>query len=107
MISFRFFSKNGILPCAISTMRERSGWQQETGVPKSARQAEITVPRYPEPYTPICMVCLPSDGPKTRVGSGIQRNSQGARLLLIYKGGIGFSTHEREMYLGPCTRGEG
>src|SRR5439155_11508795 len=46
--SCRFFSKNGTLPCAISTMRELSAWQQETGVPKSARQAEITVPRYPD-----------------------------------------------------------
>src|SRR5438105_3506616 len=26
-----------------------------TGVPKSARQAEMMVPRYPDPYTPICM----------------------------------------------------
>jgi hypothetical protein len=36
-------------------MRELSGWQQVTGVPKSARQAEITVPKYPAPYTPICI----------------------------------------------------
>ena len=43
--SVRFFSKKGTLPCAISTMRELSGWQQVTGVPKSARQAETTVPR--------------------------------------------------------------
>ena len=55
MTSARFFSWNGTLPCAISTMRELSGWQQVTGVPKSARHAEITVPRYPAPYTPICI----------------------------------------------------
>src|ERR1041384_4311796 len=36
--SVRFFSWKGILPCAISTMRELSGWQQVTGVPKLARQ---------------------------------------------------------------------
>ena len=30
-------------------MRELSGWQQITGVPKSARQAETSVPRYPDP----------------------------------------------------------
>src|SRR6266496_5409594 len=36
-------------------MRELSGWQHVTGVPKSAKQAEITVPRYPAPYTPICI----------------------------------------------------
>src|SRR6185437_5777480 len=53
--SARFFSWNGTLPWAISTMRELSGWQQVTGVPKSARQAEITVPKYPAPYTPICI----------------------------------------------------
>src|SRR6266480_5173687 len=56
MTSERFFSWNGTLPWAISTMRELSGWQQVTGVPKSAKQAEITVPRYPAPYTPICIV---------------------------------------------------
>src|SRR5437588_12568393 len=55
MTSAKFFSWNGTLPWAISTMRELSGWQQVTGVPKSARQAEITVPRYPAPYTPICI----------------------------------------------------
>src|SRR5690349_21954416 len=56
MISERFFSWKGTFPWAMSTMRELSGWQQVTGVPKSARQAEITVPRYPAPYTPICML---------------------------------------------------
>src|SRR5881275_3248915 len=56
MTSAKFFSKKGTLPCAISTMRELSGWQQVTGVPKSARHAEITVPRYPAPYTPICIM---------------------------------------------------
>src|SRR5215471_4092263 len=56
MTSDRFFSWKGTLPCAISTMRELSGWQQVTGVPKSARQAEMTVPRYPAPYTPICIL---------------------------------------------------
>jgi hypothetical protein len=30
-------------------MRELSGWQQVTGVPKSAKHAEITVPKYPDP----------------------------------------------------------
>src|SRR5207248_10154457 len=54
--SLRFFSWKGTFPWAISTMRELSGWQQVTGVPKSARQAEITVPRYPAPYTPICIM---------------------------------------------------
>src|SRR5262245_9259980 len=48
-------------------MRELSGWQQVTGVPKSARQAEMTVPRYPAPYTPICITppaCPTSAGPR-------------------------------------------
>src|SRR5215469_16034773 len=61
MTSARFFSWKGTLPWAISTMRELSGWQQVTGVPKSARQAEMTVPRYPAPYTPICIAPPPSE----------------------------------------------
>src|SRR5207237_10595662 len=59
MTSAKFFSKKGTLPCAISTMRELSGWQQVTGGPKSARQAETTVPRYPDPYSPI-YIMLPA-----------------------------------------------
>src|ERR1700758_1645385 len=47
--SARFFSKKGTLPCAISTIRELSGWQQVTGVPKSAKHAETKVPKYPAP----------------------------------------------------------
>jgi hypothetical protein len=48
-ISLRFFSKKQIFPWAISTMRVLSVSQQLTGVPKSAKHAEITVPRYPDP----------------------------------------------------------
>jgi len=33
----------------MATICELSGWQQLTGVPKSAKQAETTVPRYPAP----------------------------------------------------------
>jgi hypothetical protein len=43
--SFKFFSKNGMLPSAIAMMRPLSSSKAVTGVPKSARQAAITVPR--------------------------------------------------------------
>src|SRR5437899_12227793 len=57
MTSAKFFSKKGTLHWAISTMRELSGWQQVTGVTKSARQAETTGPSYADTETSI-VICL-------------------------------------------------
>src|SRR5215469_1286513 len=99
MTSARFFSWKGTLPWAISTMRELSGWQQVTGVPKSARQAEITVPRYPAPYTPICIAppgqkpqsfIYRADAVKGRVRKGqVRREKVHARhgIGTVIKGG--------------------
>src|SRR5262245_60385660 len=61
--SARFFSKYGTTPCDMAVMLARSSSTQVTGMLKSARHAETTVARYPEPYTPICIVIHPFGAP--------------------------------------------
>jgi hypothetical protein len=53
------------------------------------------------------MLLSPLPGPETRVKSGVWRDFRMLDLLLIYSRDRGFSTHGREMYLGPFVRGEG
>ncbi len=45
----------------------------------------------------------PRSDPETRVRSGLWRDRRMLALLFIYSRGRGFSTHGREMYLGPCN----
>src|ERR1041385_2604266 len=75
-----------------------------TGTPKSAKHAATTVPRYPQPKTPIC---IKSPG-KTRASA--TRGSEGSPLFLdffIQNSGVvirSFYLVHAQAGIRPCTK---
>src|SRR6202044_842488 len=81
----------------MATICELSGWQQLTGVPKSARQAETTVPIYPAPYTPICME--PPECHYEIAGEGCLDWLAQRVQPLVYACSVHLAMHGRDLYL--------